>query len=706
VGTLNGLNRLDEEKGSFVRYFHDEKDPRSIPNNTIRALLCDSRGRLWVGTTGGGFASYDYEADRFDNLTATAEGGKGIPTSSSVQSIVEDANGLIWIGAWGRGVVCYWPTSGETRTYSMPDNRIYVLNAQERGSIRVGTWGGGLQILDLASGKVDSYRTSKAMGTLPNDVVYCILEDASGELWIGTNGGGIARFDRTRKSFAAFVADPNDPGALPSGKIIASLVDRAGRLWVSVYSGGIHRYDETTGNWIHYRHSAGDPSSIGDDTCNSIYEDREGRIWVCTNVGLSLYNPGKDNFTTYHHREGDPNSPSSDIIYAILEDPEGNYWIGTYTTGLDFWSKTTGSYRNYRFSPEDPSSISDNLITSLAFDQDGRLWIGTNNGLNRFDSGSFVRYYYSANDRKGISNNSIQRISIDSKGAMWISTRGGGLNRYLAESNGFTHFMRKDGLPSNVVYNVLEDREGNLWIVTQGGIAEYDRNSGGIKRISLYKELENLAFTSGSCRSGTGDLYFGSMGMLVKFDPRRYEPNGHVPPVYITQIKAANASQLDRPVARSESPLRLDYWENSMELRFAALDFRDPEQNQFAYKLDGFDKTWTYSSTRNFATYTNLPGGHYVFRVRAANNDGLWNETGARLDINIASSPFLSPYAFAVYLTAILLIGYGLAKIRSNRILAEKVRQLTKAEGQLKEASSAWPISSPGPSSAGPRPST
>jgi signal transduction histidine kinase/ligand-binding sensor domain-containing protein/DNA-binding NarL/FixJ family response regulator len=688
IGTLNGLNRLDEKAGTFKRYFHDAADPHSIPNNTIRALYRDSKGRLWIGTTDGGLASYDYEQDRFDTIAIARDGKPGLPRSLSLQAIAEDGEGNLWLGAWGAGLVRYSPQRGSFELLKLPDDRIYVLNTQDPAAIRVGTWGGGLYILDKTTRKLTSYRSSRALGVLPNDVVYSILQDASGELWIGTNGGGVARMDRMRRSFTAYVADQNDSAALPNGKVLATHVDRSGRLWASVYGAGVHVLDEATGKWRHYRHSASDPASLGDDICNYIFEDSRGRLWVGTNNGLSLLLPDESGFVTMRHEEGNANSLGSNIVYSVLEDPSGDLWIGTYTTGLDRWDRATGKFTHYAFDPNDGGSISDNLVNGLAYDWKGRLWVGTNNGLNRFEGGKFIRYHYDAQRKDGISSNAIQRIYNDSKGILWITTRGGGIMRYRPEIDGFSHYTRRDGLPNNIVYSVLEDRTGDLWIVTQTGIALYDRESGAIKRVTLYKELENASFNTGSCAGPEGELYFGSMGVITKFDPARYETNGHMPPVFITELKAAGLSKLATPVAivPADTPLKLARWENSVEFRFAALDFRDPGANQFAYKLEGFDKNWTFSSTRNFATYTNLPGGRYVFRVRAANNDGLWNETGAAFPFRVAISPFLTLPAFALYLLAIALVGYGIAQLRSSRLLSQKVAELTDAQDALRSS--------------------
>ena len=691
IGTLNGLNRMDEAKGSFTRYYSDPSDPTSIPNNAIRSLYLDREGRFWIGTSGGGLCSYDYERDHFNNYarregtdSSVIPGIKEMKPTSSIQAIAEDDEGNLWLGAWGAGLIRFRPETLSGEDFSLPDDRIYAVNAQDKSAICAGTWGEGLFILDPKSKSLEAYTTSSALGGMPNDVAYSILRDASGELWIGTNGGGVARMDCTRRSFTAYVADPNNPGALPEGKILSTLVDSKGNLWASVYAKGIHRYDEAKGRWRHFRHREGDPASLADDICNMLYEDREGRIWATTNDGLCRFEPYSSSFVTFRHGPGDTaSSIGSNIVNTVLEDPQGNFWVGTCTSGLDHWDRASGRWTHY---------LSDNLVYCLCYDKDGKLWIGTNNGLDRLESfepdgrGRFVSYMYDPANKKGISSNSILGLTLDSKGGLWIATRGGGAMLYNEGTNSFANYTRQDGLPNNIVYCILEDRAENLWFVTQTGIARFDRRTQRIKRVDLYKELEDASFSTGSSIGPGGELYFGSIGLIARFDPSRYEVNSHVPPVFLTKVTAANKERIQAPVATGAKDISLAYYENSIEFAFAALDFRDVSANQYAYKLEGFDKEWHYSSDRSAATYTNLRGGHYVFRAKASNNDGVWNETGASIGIQVAYSPFLSPLAWTLYLAVIAVGAYSLAAFRVNRALSLKVRELSVAQVALKEA--------------------
>lgn len=693
VGTANGLNRLDEATGHFVRYFNRPGDRRSLPHDTIRALHLDARGRLWVGTAGGGFALYDPVTDDFTVLAGSPEKGPrpagipaGPPESLALQAIGEDSDGSLWLGAWGTGLVHYDPDSGKSKTYVLPDLRIYVVDTSDSDQVRVGTWGGGMFVLDKKSGTLVSYRHSNAVGALPHDVVYSMLEDASGELWIGTNGGGVARMDRNQDAYSTFTANPDDPGALPSGKINSILVDSRKQLWVSVYARGISRLDPATGKWEHYRHDPRNPGGLADDTAVQLYEDREGNFWAATNSGLCLFDRAANRFGKIR-RFGGVESRDADIVYFILEDRRrsGVYWIGTYTKGLYRWDRNAGTWENWRHEPGDPTSLSDNLVNSLAYDREGRLWIATNNGLDRLDNGKFINYYYDPANRKGLSSSAIISLFVDSAGELWIATRSGGLDSYQSGDDGFTHITRAEGLPSNDVYNVIEGAEGDLWIVCQTGLARRDHATGTVKTVTLGNNLDGTSYNQGAFADRDGRLYFGSVGVLTVFDPTKYHANAHQPPVFVTDFIAANRPKLAEPETTG-SIIHLASWENSIEFRFAALDYRHPEQNLFAWKLEGFDKDWTWSSARRFATYTNLGGGAYVFRVKAANNDGVWNNDGAAISFTVENPPWRSPAAIGLYLLLIALVGYGFATLRANRLLAAKVRELTEARGKLELA--------------------
>ncbi len=647
VGTLGGLNRLDEKTGSFRRYLSSQK-PGSIGADTIRALHIDRRGRLWVGTSGGGLALFDYDTESF-RVFRKIPGQASSILSDFVMAIDEDLAGSLWIGTWYGGISRLDPETGLFENHPTSDERVYTLSTAEPGIIYVGTWGGGLLEYDVGSGKFTGYRASGGLGSLSHDVVYSILRDRSGELWFGTNGGGIDKLSRARRSYGALEASAQASSSFPKGKVYAINLDSRGELWVGVYNGGLAVRNHATGIWKTYRKQPGLPRSLPNDIVNFIHEDGRGRIWAGTNDGLARFDPERGDFDVWRPGPGKTGELSSEIIYAMAEDPEDGIWVGTFRSGLDRLDIQTGRVEHFPSDPKDPTSLSDNLVFALEYDSRGRLWVGTNNGLNRLAGRGFVRYFYDPAKRTGISNDSIRTIFRDSLGVLWFGTAGGGLMRYEPETDSFLTYTKKEGLPSNTVVRILEDGLGELWIATQSGIAIYDRKTGTFRSLTVYNDLRNREFYTGAFRDPEGSLYFGALDSIYRFDPGRYEYNTHRPPVLLTSVRRPGR---DEPIAVAASRLRqleLGWKDNSIEFGYAALDFRDPDRNQYAYRLEGFDHEWIPAGDRHWASYTNLPAGSYVFRVKASNNDGLWNEEGLRLPVHVGGRPWTSPLALVLY---------------------------------------------------------
>ncbi|HET7838960.1 MAG TPA: two-component regulator propeller domain-containing protein, partial [Rectinemataceae bacterium] len=553
------------------------------------------------------------------------------------------------------------------------------------GIVYVGTWGGGLLEYETATGRFTNYRASGGVGSLSHDVVYSILRDSSGELWFGTNGGGIDKLSRARRSYGALEASAQ---AFPKGKVYAIDLDSRGELWVGVYNGGIAVRSKETGAWRSYRKSPGRPRSLPNDIVNFIHEDRFGRMWAGTNDGLARLDPRRGDFDVYRPGPDKARSLSSEVIYAMAEDPEGALWIGTFRSGLDRLDPVTGTVTHFPHDPNEPSSLSDNLVFALEYDSRGRLWVGTNNGLNRLTEKGFVRYLYDPAKRAGISNDSIRTIFRDSLGVLWFGTAGGGLMRYEPETDSFMTYTKKEGLPSNTVVRILEDSQGELWIATQSGLAIYDRKTGTFRGLTVYNDLRDREFYTGAVRGPDGSLYFGALDGIYRFDPGRYEYNTHRPPVVLTYLQSAGRPKPIPVAAPRLRSLELAWRDNSVEFGFAALDFRDPDRNQYAYRLEGFDHDWISAADRRWASYTNLPGGDYVFRVKASNNDGLWNEEGLALPVHVGWRPWTSPLAFVLYAVLVALLASLLSTRATRKALASTKAALVQASLRCNEVGS------------------
>jgi diguanylate cyclase (GGDEF)-like protein len=676
IGTISGLNLLDEKTLSMRRF---------MPSTVVRAIRSDRSGRLWIGTSGSGLARYNYGSGTFAWYRKGARGTGGSLPSDHVMAIDQDSSGRLWIGSWDGGLSLFDPDTGNFENHPTSDGRVYALCADEEGIVYVGTWGGGLLEYDIASRGFSSYRATGEPGSLASDVVYALCRDAAGELWIGTNGGGLSKLDRSRRGYSAI---SSKAGGLPAGKVYAILVDRKGRLWASVYNKGIVCRDPSSPSWRSYRHESGISSSLPDDTVDFLREDSQGEIWAGTNDGLAHYDRASDSFSTVRPKAAGEESPAGSLIYDMSEDPSGGLWLAANRQGLYYWNRGSGggpSFIRYMHDGAHADSLSDDLVTCLARDGSGKLWVGTNRGLNRFEDpagrGRFTRY---------LSSDSINTIYFDSRKLLWIGASGGGLMRYESATDSFVRYTKRDGLPSNSVVRILEDASGNLWVATQAGLAVYDRALGRLRLISMYSNFENPELFAGAFTAPDGTLFFGATDRIYHFDPARYLYNDHVPPIVLTSVSIEGGRSLGpgalADLERGKRRLDLSWKENALRLEFAALDYRDPARNLYSYKLEGFDSAWSDPCLRRSASYTNLPGGSYVFRVKASNNDGLWNEEGIALQIKVRTAPWASPAAYALYAILLVVGGYLLSFFLSRASLYAARAEADSLRSRLVEA--------------------
>jgi diguanylate cyclase (GGDEF)-like protein len=696
VGTLDGLCRMDGD--SFIHYRADPDNPQAIGTNVIRALFLDSRAILWIGTSGGGLQQYRQEHDDFRRLTAdrktVAADGSAIPDGHSlgsdyVMSISEAADGNLWLGQWFFGVSRYDPEQDLLEHFPLADERVYFVNATEQGRIYAGTWGGGLFELILADGSIRRHVRGERMWTLPHDTVYSCLVDQRGEVWIGTNGGGFSHLHRESDWYTVYEHDPTDPGSRAPGKTLSVLLDRQDRLWVGTYNGGLSRLDPGTSDFKHFRHSRNDPQTIPNDIVTKLYEDSNGTIWAMTNGGIAWFDENSAVFRRIVKDAARADSLPDNIVYDMIEEPgTGNFWIAMYTGGLAYWDRTQDSFTQYLSSGIDRNSLSDNLVYALAYDHQDRLWIATNAGLNRYEgNGRFQRYFPDPDDPSSLPSGIIRDLAVDDDGVLWIATNGGGVARYLPDSDSFRHWTKRHGLPSNVVVAIVHGPNGTVWVSTATGLGIYDPVTDLFRPFSSQGELRYGEFGTGRYRSSSGHLYFGALNTLYRINPTTLDSSIPAPPVRITGISILNV-----PLDTNVSPwfiedIELAWNRSSISFTFSALDYSDPGRNQYAYQLEGFDADWISSGSRAYANYTNLPSGReYLFRVRASSQGGVWNQAGTVIRLRINPAPWLTWWAFALYLLVLAGLVWTVTVFRSRFLLRGKVSELTRLKGELEEA--------------------
>lgn len=695
AGTLQGLNRLNssqstpEEPIDFYR--SDPRDPLSLPSDIIRDILCDSRGNLWIATNGG-LSLYNPVQESFTNYTPA---NSPLP-SPYVMTILEQEPGILILGTWGGGLVRFHTEDG--RMEELPyrqegsNKNIYTIKRDAQGSLWVGTWGGGVVIMDLQSGEYRILKKSASSDTgLSHNIVYSFAEDRTGIIWIGTNGGGINKFNPRKINFGLYRHEPENPQSLPDSRITAITQDRSGNLWVGTKNEGLCLRRPGSGVFHRFQREPGESSTLSDNSVNTILETSAGELLIGTNRGLNLYDAAAGGF----HQDLAALSPALEetlsdemIVYSLLEDSSGRLWIGSYNHGVYMTEPETGSVAHFSFNPEDPNSLSNNLIFSMTETADGKIWIATNRGLNRWLSGTshFKHYYHNPDDPDSIPSNALRTLFVSSRETLWIGTEGGGVCFYDKLIDGFKSFSRRDGLTSTKVLSILEDQSGKLWLGTDYGIAVFSPGRNTIRMINRTDGFLSQTYGFGAFQTDKGDLLFGATGQIDRFRNSELKTNRKAPPVQVTEITTFNKPLALSRASHTIDRIRLKWRENFFAFEFAALDYSAPENNQYAYKLEGFDKEWIQAGNRNYASYTNLKGGDYTFRVKAANSDDVWNEEGARIDVTVQPPPWKHPAALTGYLLLALILFWLLVRIRSARRLKGQIEELKQTQARLAAA--------------------
>jgi signal transduction histidine kinase/CheY-like chemotaxis protein/ligand-binding sensor domain-containing protein len=724
-----GLNLFDRARQVFKHYMPPSDGQYDVLNSRLIAIYIDSNDQILVGHDMG-FNVFDPAKETFSQHRLSHQPGRNLPLST----IMPDSKGNVWLGTRGEGLQ-YLNTKNEIVSFendsiarSMFRYNIRTLYEDKNGYIWAGTSGNGLYRLDPSTQKIIHFRHNpQDVNSLCNNFVLSLLEDDEGSLWIGTQNGGLSILDVRRKHFSHLQKDDNDPNSLSNNSIYAIHEDITGTIWLGTFSGGVNYYDKRINKFKRYKHSPL-KNSVGSNVIRGIMEDHHGNIWLTTEGGgvsefdprtgyfknfrhdnnknslstdftvaihestrhtiligtwrggLNVLNPARDRFTRYKNIPGDTTSLGGDDIYALYEDKDGVVWIGTSSGGLNSFDLATGTFRSYPHVTKNVSAIME--------DSESTLWIGSNYGLYLFNkvAGTFEQVQY---DKTNVANNLVNVIFKDSKNRLWVGTENG-LNLLLDRNKlSFKRYGFKEGLSNSFINGILEDGNGNLWISTNGGICCLHPQTGKVRNYDILDGLQNNEFKrNANVRTRDGFMYFGGVDGFNVFHPDSIRDNPFIPPVHITDFQIFNKSAV---IGEKDSPLTsavgetkkitLSHTQSVFSFEFVALNYTLSEKNQYAYKLDGFDKDWNYVGTQRKATYTNLDPGEYVFRVKASNNDGAWNEKGASIIVTI-TPPLWQTWWFR--LLAVITVAGGAAYWYGARMKSVE-KQKKALELQVKE---------------------
>jgi signal transduction histidine kinase/DNA-binding response OmpR family regulator/sugar lactone lactonase YvrE len=467
--------------------------------------------------------------------------------------------------------------------------------------------------------------------------------------------------------------------------------------------GGLIHYDIQHKTYTVYRHDPGNPESLGNDVVVSLLIDHQNVLWVGTYHGGLHKHLGNGRFIRFKHDPSTPHTISDDKIWALHEDSRRKLWIGTLSKGIDTLDRTNNRFVSLRHGQD--YTIYSDAINAIKEDSEGNIWVATADGITRIDhtDKESTHYIPDSNDLFSLSHDLVNSIVIDSRGLVWAGTMDG-LNLYFRSTGNFMTIRKKDGLSDNIIHAILEDQHGNIWVSTANGITQiivHAKPNPSQNDLAfdffVYNEADGLQGRdfniNAAFKTQDGKLLFGGSNGFHIFAPEQIERNLTPPKMILTGFQIFNETiktgqmvdnRVVLPLSFSKTDnIELKHHENVFSIGFAALNFLNPGKDQYAYMLEGFNKDWIYldSEEPRRATYTNLDPGNYIFRVKASNNDGIWNEDGITLAINILPPFWKSSYAMVIY--AIIL---ALLLLLARYIVLQEERFNYRIEEQKKEA--------------------
>ncbi len=702
IGTSNGgLNRFNRNEKTFKHYKNQPMNPESISDNWITSILEDRSGNMWIGTRGG-LNRFDKQKETFKRYTHNVNNQESI-NDNVVSSIYEDHAGNLWIGTWSGLNKFNREKENFTRyvlnRYNEKDLVMGILE-DEKNAIWIATSGTGLYRYNPKTNVIKNFRNDISNpNSLSSNLITAVYQDRSGLMWFGTKSHGVIKHDPRTEVFRHFRYQPGNLNSLSQNYVRTFFESENGDMWIGTGTGGLNKFVRDKGEFYHYRYDASRQNTLSNPDVINVKEDRDGQVWIGTGGGgLNKFDKEKNIFKTYF-----PNNSkhlNDGVIYALCIESSGLIWIGTWG-GLYKFDPINEIYRQYRHQADDDKSISDNFVRTVYQDRNGDIWIGTNlGGLNKYDpiNDNFIRYMHQPENPNSISHNTIESIYEDKRDNLWIGTFGGGLNLFNREAEIFEHFSEKDGLPNDVIHGILEDDHNNLWLSTNNGLSKFNPATKTFENYDAKDGLQSNEFnTNAYFKAQNGEMFFGGINGFNVFHPDSIKSNPFPPSVVITDFQIFNKPVLiDKPDIEGKiildkhisetNQIKLSYQDDVFSFEFAALDFTNPEKNQYKYIMEGFDEDWIDSGKRRFVTYTNLDPGEYTFRVKGSNNDGVWNEAGTSIKI-IITPPFWQTWWFRmVVIFSILLSAYGLHRRRMNKIEAKKKALAIQVEEKTKAA--------------------
>jgi ligand-binding sensor domain-containing protein/two-component sensor histidine kinase len=619
-----GLYYIDHLTKKTTIYRHDPKDKNSISVDNVFSVTEDNNGHIWCATTEG-VCQFDTATQKFTIYKHKNDQPASLGSNFVNGGVYVDREGTVWAGTWSEGINRFVPETGTFIHYkrnrndpnAIGSNNITEMFVDNSGMLWVGTTDKGLFKCYLEKENYSLYQNFTENPSRDNGAVYSVYCDTKGIIWLAMKEDGIYSFDPSSKKFRPWINGPDNKTLRHCMTPATNFYDDGKDLWVTAVYEGLMKLNRETGKGTLIHSNFLIPEKIKDYT-NYFYIDADssGRLWMGGQRGITIYDPVTRQLKSFKQIYKDTNQLSSDPDLNV-EFIDGYIWALGSESGLTRINPYDGTVKVYHHTDGDPSSLASNNLMQMAEDKNNFLWIATwGKGIIVFDRKKELFRTYTVND--SLSSNNIDGIICDNCNNIW--------------------FITHKGISRCSYDNRASPFSGKLTVKN----FDFGENSGG-----------NADGASWCTKGKDGTFYFATQKGLLRFHPDSLKNNPFIPPVVLTdlllfnkKISANDSSGFLKSSITFAKSIRLSYKENVIGFKFAALSYNHPEKNLYAYKLHGFDKDWIYTdASKPFANYTNLDAGEYTFKVKASNNDGVWNEEGTSI-ILIITPPFWQTWWF------------------------------------------------------------
>lgn len=695
---MSGAILFDPDKKNIERFVSIPGDPLSLSSNNVQSIFKDSRNNIWVTTIDSGINLYNRNQKSFRNFKSNTNDPYSL-AGNDIHSMIEDKKSNLWIACHYNGISSIHVddilTGKFKNIYHDPKNENSpctnsprIVCADRNGGFWMGSEDGRIDFYN--DGNFTHYEFKEcATQSLIENQTNSIFQDSNDDIWIGTYYGGLHMMHKTNPAFTNINMISHDPENITNNKVWKFAEDATGLIWIATDDGGLNSFNPATGKLTSYTTKN---TNLNTDKVLSVYIDSEQRIWIGTwRGGFSLFNPHTKSFKAFTEENSEL---INNNVFDITEDFDGNLWLATQN-GLSKFNIKTESFKTFT---SQNSDLIFNQIEVIKTDSFGNLLIGNTMGFLILNpkSAEFTNYINNPENKNSISDNYITSILEESKTVIWIATRNG-LNRLDRKTNQIIRYYIKDGLPSNLIMGVETDNKGNIWVSTNFGLSQFNKKTKKFINYGIDEGLQDYLFIKKShIKTKNGLLYFGGIkGFNIINTDQLIQKNNQTKLIF-TEFLISNkvvrpgdkSYILSKNITQTEK-IFLTHKHPTFSVRYAAINFINPENMRYAYKLAGFDKEWNYVGNQRLATYTNLDPGKYTLKVIETPGEFINEKEAISLDFQILP-PWWKTLIFKILLSfSIVSLIIYFYRLRVNRLKKQQLfleNQIQKRTHDLTKA--------------------